>query len=132
MTLARVVVRSTSGGEALVEPLDHGCGRCHEPGGCGGARLSCAQPRLFAAENGIGAAVGEEVEVSVAPRRLAFVATCSYVLPLLGLLAGAVVGGDGLSAIIGAVLGAGGGYLAGRRLLLAENLKLPVIVRRCL
>ena len=39
-TTIRGVVRSLDGENAIVEPDQGGCGRCHEKGGCGGQQLT--------------------------------------------------------------------------------------------
>jgi len=110
-TQVRALVRALEGDEALVEVLGVGCGRCHEPGGCGGHYLTqalCGAPTTYRAANPVGAQVGEEVLVGVPARAVLIGATLAYTLPvlvlLLGALAGMALGGD-----IGAMLGGGFG-----------------------
>ena len=131
--LTRVVVRQLADGEILVEPLDHGCGRCQEPGGCGGAMTSCSKPRLFQAQDTMGVKVGEVVEVAIGAGRLARAVTYTYLFPLVGLVLGALLTSalappyQFLAAVSGLLIG----YLAGRREVRREKLALPSVVKRC-
>lgn len=102
---------------ALVEATQSGCGRCHEPGGCGGlhaGKIVCASPRLFQAVNRIGAAPGAVVQVAVSEGSIRRAANAAYVVPLLLAVS---LGGAGnwlLSDALGqwgAVLGAAAGLL---------------------
>lgn len=119
MKLTRAIVRSVSGAEAIVEIESTGCGRCDEPGGCGGGKkadLFC-RSRTYRVLNPVGAHAGELVNVAIADGVIAQSATRAYVVPLLCLLFGAVLGrllGDstlGEAATIGgAVLGLAAGW----------------------
>lgn len=102
-----------------------GCGRCHEPGGCGGVNI--ARPfgggsQTVRVANGIGARPGDEVGVVVedgVPLRAALLA---YALPVVGVLLGAAAGvalvapggSVDLSAAIGAVAGGAAAFASGR------------------
>jgi len=92
-TRARVV--KTEGLHALVRAdQSNGCNQCNGKG-CGAGKLSqlfCSRPREFQVKNVINASVGDEVIVSVEDgavlRGIGFV----YLLPLLLLLFGALLG----------------------------------------
>ncbi|HRD91309.1 MAG TPA: SoxR reducing system RseC family protein [Accumulibacter sp.] len=99
------------GAEATVRIDDTGCGRCRQPGGCGGhqgGRLFCHAPRTFSVPNPDHRQPGERVQIVLAGGSLGRSALHAYVQPLLALLAGALAG----SAIAGEA-GAIGGALAG-------------------
>lgn len=119
MNLRPAVVRSAEAGEAVVELEGQGCGRCHEAGGCGGhqrADLACRTQRLFRVVNGVGAQAGDAVIVSVPEGAIAKSASLAYVLPLLTLFAGTLVGSWLLEPAFGEaaqVAGAMGGLLVG-------------------
>ncbi|MDR2637688.1 MAG: SoxR reducing system RseC family protein [Zoogloeaceae bacterium] len=93
-------------GYASVEPLDGGCGRCHEEGGCGDVHLAhlFARARRFRVKNETGARPGDTVIVVLPAGRLSRQATLAYVVPLLALIAGALAG-DALAGEIGALAG---------------------------
>lgn len=72
-----------------------GCGRCNEPGGCGGARLSelfGPNRNEFEIENTIGALRGEEVVLCIAEDASLKAALVGYGLPVVCVIAGAAVG----------------------------------------
>jgi len=88
-----------------------GCGRCHEPGGCGGAGIAYAfgKPNdLFKIDDAHGYAVGEPVRLLADDRAALYAGLASYGLPTLGALVGAAIGsllGANAGAIAGMVLG---------------------------
>jgi sigma-E factor negative regulatory protein RseC len=87
---------------------ESGCGRCHEPGGCGGiilGRFLCSVPRSFRVLNTGNSAIGTRVTVVVAAGSIRRGALLVYGLPLLALLAGAI-GGSILAGELGAMIGA--------------------------
>lgn len=107
------VVRALEGPEALVEVEQGGCGRCHEKGGCGGQHLTqmfCSNAKTYRVDNVLGAKVGERVTVAIAAGSVRRSANLAYGIPLIAVIAGALLGvpfgGDA-----GAMLGAGGGLL---------------------
>lgn len=108
--IIRATVRELDGHFALVE-VEHGCGRCHENGGCGGQHLTqmfCSGPKRFRVDNRLGAVPGEQVRVAVEEGALRTSANLAYGLPIFGLIGGAVLGqtlGGDLAAIGGAVVG---------------------------
>ena len=99
------------GDHAWVRILGEGCGRCHEPGGCGGvnlARALCAPSKVHRVRNPQGAKPGENVVVMVRDRTLFRSAVVGYLLPLLGLFLGAALG-QGFAGESGSMAGATGG-----------------------
>lgn len=88
-----------------------GCGRCREPGGCGGnptGKLWCATPRTFRVANPERRVIGERVRIGVAEGALGRSALLAYGFPLLALFAGALAG-----SALGGEAGSIGGALAG-------------------
>ena len=109
------VVGALDGGTAIVEvevPLG-GCGRCHETGGCRSQNLSralCDSKRMLSVDNAIGAVVGQRVRVGMNEDVIGVMATRVYVVPLLGILVGGVLGqflyaSDSIGGIAGALVG---------------------------
>lgn len=82
------------------------CGSCGDKGHCG---KSQAGPRQYAVHNTVGAAAGDVVIVSVPDGAVLRAAALTYMMPLAFLFAGAMFAsaqyGDGLPAVVGAVLG---------------------------
>ena len=130
-TLARARVLRLIGERAVIQAVDQGWGRCHEPGGCGGYKALTSGRREYQIDNRLGARVGDLVEVSVAEGTVARLAGLIYLLPLVGVIAGAVVGGDGIGGIAAAIAGGVFGYLSARSLLRRENHGEPTVVRIC-
>lgn len=103
------VVVARDGDYAMVR-MDEvgGCGRCHEPGGCGGGNVGkalSAELRVFRVFNPACIGVGERVVVAAADgvvRRSAFLA---YGLPLFFLLVWACLG-NALAGDVGSIFGA--------------------------
>lgn len=89
-----VVVR-VEGQQTFVQASQGGgCGQCGGKG-CGTAKLSqmfCTKPRQFQVDNPIGARVGDEVIVAVAEGTVLRGIGLLYLLPLLLLATGAVIG----------------------------------------
>lgn len=95
MAKARGTVTRRDGAYAFVRIQTEGCGRCHEPGGCGGSPLTqafCAPQKIYRVLNPRGAAPGDEVVVEIPDRALLRGAVAGYLLPLLGLFLGAALG----------------------------------------
>jgi len=104
---------SINGGYAKVLMDEAGCGRCHEPGGCGGiniGKMLCSSPRTFQVENPGNAALGDRVTIVIAEGAVRRSAIFAYLVPLLALFVGAL-GGSALAGEIGAIVGAFGGLL---------------------
>lgn len=110
------VVQRLDAGYAWVDvSVAQGCGRCHEPGGCGGVNL--ARPlapisRSVRVVNDIDARAGESVGVVIDDRVPLQAALCAYGWPVLGVIAGAVAGAA-VASEGGRDLLAAGGALAG-------------------
>lgn len=121
------IVARVEGDQAYVEVggAGAGCGRCHEAGGCQSSvlgRLFRSSPRQFRILNLIDAAPGDQVIVRVASGATLRAALLTYVLPVLFLLLGAVVGtgsavtgNNDVSAAVGALFGFAIGILAGTK-----------------
>ena len=101
-------------GEYAVVRMDEtGCGRCQEPGGCGGnniGKMFCNAPRVFRVLNPERAAVGTRVMVVIAEGAVRRSAALAYGLPLLALFLGAFCG-SALAGESGAIVGALAGLL---------------------
>jgi sigma-E factor negative regulatory protein RseC len=108
MTEVSATVTSLDGDHALVRITREGCGRCHEPGGCGGKNLTqalCLSPKTYRVVNTRGAQVGEEVRVVIHDRTLLRGAFAGYGFPLLILFLGAGLG-RALAGEAGSMIGA--------------------------
>jgi len=112
------VVRSVDyeTGYAYVELYrQDGCGRCHQPGGCGGQSLSrffCRKEQRWRVACPPQLRPGDEVEISIVGSAVRQASTRAYGVPLLFMLAGAVVG-DLVFGDVGALSGAMVGLLPG-------------------
>ena len=125
MADAKGIVTSVDGDFALVRMDDAGCGRCHEPGGCGGVNIGkmlCSTPPVFRVLNPGGSAVGRQVSVTIPDSAVSKGALLAYGLPLLLLLIGAFVG-LGIAGDFGAIIGAICGLAASLPLLRYAQLK---------
>lgn len=113
MSETKGIVTAIDGDYALVSADQRGCGRCHEKGGCGGAnvgRMFCDTQQTWRVLNPRGAAIGEEVRIAVGDGAVSASATLIYVVPLLLLIAGALLGSE-LAAEPGGIIGAVSGLL---------------------
>ncbi len=127
MLETRAMIVKLQGPNALVEAVGGGgCGNCDSEKGCGSNKLSkafCSKPRQFIVRNDAEAAVGEEVQVSVQNGALLRGALLMYVVPLVSLLSGAMLGahwaGVDFNRDFCAALGAMTGLVIG--FLLAKN-----------
>lgn len=112
---AQGTIISRDGDYAVVRMDEAGCGRCNEPGGCGGqniGKMFCSTPRTFRVRNPGQAAVGDSVRVAIAEGAVRRTAVLAYGLPLLALFVCAL-GGKFLAGEPGAMLGAFAGLLGG-------------------
>jgi sigma-E factor negative regulatory protein RseC len=95
---AQAIVRQVEGSDAVIELASRsgGCGRCHEPGGCGGSSVvgQVFGPRcsVFRVPNTIDAKPGEQVLVRLGDRDMLRAALMVYFLPIVMLVAGAFLG----------------------------------------
>ncbi|MDO6388261.1 MULTISPECIES: SoxR reducing system RseC family protein [unclassified Uliginosibacterium] len=108
-----VVVRCEERDAVVQVQRSSGCGRCHEPGGCGGAEAArCSEYRVG---NPLGAQPGQRVLIEVPEGSALRAAGLGYGLPLAGVLGGAFVGmlllggdvGSALGGLVGLALGFG-------------------------
>lgn len=144
MLETRAIIIQLDGTEAVVEAQQAGgCGNCDKVNGCTSGKLSklfCTQPRRFRVYNGIDARIGEEVQVIVADGVLLRSALTLYVLPLLSLLVGGLLGSHWADtaanrdayAAIGALIGLVAGFALARLLALRQHTSSnaqPVIAR---
>jgi len=113
MVEAKGKVVALDGDHALVSIQGEGCGRCHEPGGCGGSSLTkifCSSPSSYRVLNSGKAQVGDAVTVVMDSRALSRSVMTGYGVPLLGVFAGASLGLV-LAGEIGSMVGAAIGLL---------------------
>lgn len=113
MSEAKGIVTAIDGEYAIVRTDEGGCGRCHEKGGCGGVsvgRMFCSTPQTWRVLNPRKAGVGERVSIAVDEGAVSASALLIYVLPLLLLIGGAVLGAA-LFADSGGIFGGIAGLL---------------------
>jgi sigma-E factor negative regulatory protein RseC len=106
-------ITAIDGEYAIVLMDETGCGRCHEPGGCGGnniGKMFCHSPRTFRVANPGQSAIGDRVQIAVGEGAVRRSALLAYALPLVALLVGAL-GGSALAGETGAIAGAVSGLL---------------------
>lgn len=100
-----VVRECDNKGRVWIEVEQSGCGRCSEPGGCGGVSIGqplCSRKKRFCLADTLGLKPGDEVVVGIPDKVLLLSATAVYLVPLaLGLVAAvaahSVFGGSGSS-----------------------------------
>jgi sigma-E factor negative regulatory protein RseC len=116
-TRVQGIVSRLDGGNAIVEiQRSSGCGRCHEPGGCGGTTLATGSTavRHYTLPNHIDAHVGDQVWLEVADGSVLNAAFWAYGVPgglmlVLAFLATKLFASD-MAAFIGALAGLAVGY----------------------
>ena len=122
------IIIELDGEYAMVRMDETGCGRCHEPGGCGGnniGKMFCSAPRVFRVLNPDQTAVGARVTIAIAEGAVRRSAVLAYGLPLLALFLGAFCG-SALAGESGAIIGAACGLLvAWMGLRFAHRLRSP-------
>jgi sigma-E factor negative regulatory protein RseC len=143
MLETRAIIVQVEGQYALVQASQaNGCEQC-KGNGCGAGKLSrlfCSKPRQFQVDNPINAGVGDEVVISVAEGAILRGIGLVYLLPLLMLVMGAMLGSawvgqspeqhDGYASA-GALLGLAAGFIAVKWISLsqARNHFQPYIAR---
>jgi sigma-E factor negative regulatory protein RseC len=113
-------VHGVDGDTALVETENGGgCGRCNEPGGCRSgliAGMFAPGPRTYRIANTIRAQAGQRVLVCLPDGAVLRSAIAGYLVPVLGVVLGAVLGhaaaGTDPATALGAVTGLGLGLLS--------------------
>lgn len=131
MLETRAKIIRIEGGKALIQASPgFGCEQCNGKG-CSSSKLSqlfCSSPRQFQVENSINAEVGDEVIIGVAEGAVLRGISLVYLLPLVLLLAGALLGGlwgglptqhDGYAAI-GALFGLVIGFVSAKQISLRQ------------
>lgn len=101
------IVTALDGLHVLVQTEQHGCGRCHEDGGCGGntiGNMLCSTPKAFRLQNPGNLRAGDRVRIVIPEGAIRQTAMRAYLIPLLALLAGAFVG-YGIAGETGAMIG---------------------------
>lgn len=120
MMETRAIVISVEGNEALVESTQGGgCGHCDSENGCGSGKMSqlfCSEPRRFRVRNDGNAQVGTLVQITLPEGVLLRSALLMYMLPLILLLCGAMLGaqwqaGGDAHAAVGGLTGLISGFV---------------------
>lgn len=132
MLETRAKIVQVNGPYALVQAnLTNACEQCNGKG-CGSGKLSqlfCSKPRQFQVDNPIDAGVGDEVVISVAEGSILRGIGLVYLLPLLLLVMGAMLGSawagqpgqrDGYAAA-GALLGLAAGFVIAKWISLRQT-----------
>jgi sigma-E factor negative regulatory protein RseC len=139
MLETRAIVIHIQGTEALVEAVgEGGCGQCSSEKGCGSSKLSqlfCSKPRQFRVHNEAKASIGDEVQITLQDGVLLRSSLLVYVLPLVLLLAGGMLGShwakDAVSrdgfAVMGSFLGLIGGFVIAQWV--AKRLRVMAVAR---
>jgi sigma-E factor negative regulatory protein RseC len=140
-TRARII--QIEGDKALIQASPgYGCEQCNGKG-CGSSKLSqlfCSSPRQFQVENSINAQAGDDVIIGVAEGVVLRGISLVYLLPLMLLLVGALIGSmwvntpaqhDAYTAI-GALLGLVVGFFMAKKISLRQTKGYfqPYLVRR--
>lgn len=131
------IVEHVGQGKALVSLAAQGCGGCGQRRSCGIGKLAADNPRTLVELDALpGLAAGDSVTVSLAEDKLLVAALVGYLLPALGLLAGAISGSllaadaQDAAAAFGAVVGFVAGIFVSRLLSLRfPGLRLQAGVR---
>ncbi len=144
------VAQTLQGPEGLVLvrlefEVNGGCGRCNEPGGCGGVSLAqplCSKPKSMVVSDPIGLSVGDTVRVAIPDDQLSRGVTRTYVISLMLFFAGSLLGAALLPDLlpmqwqvthdIGAMIGAGIGLIAAWAQLRASQRRTPMASPRIL
>lgn len=147
-TVIECIAPPQNGLAALVRlefEVSGGCGRCNEPGGCGGVSLAqplCSKPKTLVLPDPMGLRSGERVRVAIPDQLLSRGITRTYVIPLILFFAGSLLGAAvlpdllplhwQLTSDIGAMLGAGLGLIAAWWQLKRAQDRAPMAVPRIL
>lgn len=140
MTEIQATVIASDGAYAIVQTEQQGgCGRCNEPGGCGGnnlVQMMCSSSRQYRVLNPDGAVVGDVVTVSIADGVVGRSALIVYGIPLVFLFVAAILVGFISDSNWLAVVGGGVGLALAWRVVakmqheaVADDLFLPIISR---
>lgn len=147
---AVVEIMTAPDGRALARlefGVNSGCGRCNEPGGCGGVSLAqplCAKPKTMVLADPLGLVVGDNVRVAIPDQLLSRGVTQTYVVPLLLFFVGSLLGAallpgtlpaswmltQDVGAMIGAALGLIGAWWQLHRSQRRSPMAVPRILER--
>jgi sigma-E factor negative regulatory protein RseC len=132
MLETRAIVVRIDGQHALVQAdQGNGCEQCNGKG-CGTGKLSrlfCSKPRQFKVDNPINAGIDDEVIISVAEGAILHGIGMVYLLPLLLLVIGAMLGNQwavqagqrDAYAAVGALSGLVVGFVLAKRILFRQT-----------
>ena len=144
------VVQTLQGSDGLLRvrlefDIQGGCGRCNEPGGCGGVSLAqplCSKPKSMVVSDPIGLSVGDQVRVASPDDWLSRGVTRTYVVSLVLFFVGSLLGGALLPELlpmrwqvshdVGAMMGAGVGLIAAWAQLHVSQRRTPMVSPRIL
>ena len=113
------IVKAVNGDRAEVQvQVQHACGSCSAKSGCGTSLVASLFPQRghsFIARNSVGARPGDRVVIGLDESDLQLASLMIYLLPLLGLIGGALSGiylarllGSGDGELLSILLGVGG------------------------
>ncbi|MFZ5503012.1 MAG: SoxR reducing system RseC family protein [Pseudomonadota bacterium] len=139
MLETEAVVMRVEAQQTFVRSEVGSCSQCQGKG-CGASKLSqlfCNKPRQFLVDNRIQARVGDQVVVMIEDGAVLRGVGLAYLLPLLGLFAGAALGNvlAGLAAPVdaytasGALIGLAVGFWVARKIASGQSRQLPYIAR---
>lgn len=132
------VVKSVQADEVWVQVGKAGCGRCDEPGGCGGVSIAqslCGKEKQYRFVDNLGLKPGENVIVGIPSGALVRSVNYSYTLPLFLVMCFAGVGASyyqrdpTLGGVVGVVVGLFVAWLVLRRAI-KTGVTAPVIIGR--
>ena len=130
MMQTKAIVIQLDGKNALVESIQSGgCGNCDSVNGCNSSKLSQLfrnKPRRFSVRNECNAQPGSLVQINLQEGVLLHSAILMYILPLLFMLSGAILGAHWASDVansdaysaIGGFIGLLAGFLLVKQLIL--------------
>ncbi|MEW5801984.1 MAG: SoxR reducing system RseC family protein [bacterium] len=84
------MVTAVEGSYALVKVIrKSSCAHCPSAGSC---HIESDRDMIVRAQNGVGARVGQRVQLFIAPRSVLAASFLLYIIPLFGLILGAIIG----------------------------------------
>ncbi len=138
-----VKIVAIEGDQAWIESLSlHGCARCEAGEGCGGgifAKLFSNKQFRMKIDNTLSLQQGDKVVIGIQDSAVTNASFISYILPLLGLIVGALLGslfdpiGSESWTLVGAVLGISISFLMSKLSLNSDSFKArytPTMIRK--